>query len=124
MYKTNYDPKKFDSGSDGTLSVKIENCKFSREPFRYEEDAFLQSVLEYIEATYRSHYTSVGRPDVQTIDYIQSQTNSLDFLMGNVIKYVTRYGKKDGYQEKDLMKAIHYIAMLRFFSKDMKKEKP
>jgi hypothetical protein len=31
--------------------------------------------------------------------------------MGNIIKYAMRYGKKEGYNEKDLLKIIHYAIM-------------
>ena len=35
------------------------------------------------------------------------QANNLDFMQGNVIKYVTRYKEKNG--KEDLLKAIEYI---------------
>jgi hypothetical protein len=35
-----------------------------------------------------------------------------DFCQANAIKYLCRYGKKDGYNRKDLLKAIHYIVLL------------
>lgn len=39
------------------------------------------------------------------IDFCQK--NNLDFMQGNVIKYVTRYKEKNG--KEDLLKAIEYI---------------
>ena len=39
------------------------------------------------------------------IDFCQA--NNLDFMQGNVIKYVTRYKEKNG--KEDLLKAIEYI---------------
>lgn len=39
------------------------------------------------------------------IDFCQK--NNLDFMQGNVIKYVTRYKEKNG--KEDLYKAIEYI---------------
>jgi hypothetical protein len=35
-----------------------------------------------------------------------------DLFQGNVLKYAARYGHKDGYNRKDLMKAMHYLIML------------
>jgi len=35
-----------------------------------------------------------------------------DFCQANAIKYLCRYGKKDGKNRKDLLKAIHYIVLL------------
>ena len=35
-----------------------------------------------------------------------------DFCQANAIKYLCRYGKKDGKNRKDLLKAIHYVVLL------------
>lgn len=51
------------------------------------------------------HYQQGG---IEPIDYINS--NNLNFNLGNVVKYVTRAGKKQGEDTiKDLKKAIDYI---------------
>ncbi len=42
---------------------------------------------------------------IQPFDYIRA--NNLDFFEGNVIKYITRYKKKNGME--DLEKAMHYL---------------
>lgn len=42
---------------------------------------------------------------LDVIDFCQK--NNLDFMQGNVIKYVTRYKEKNG--KEDLYKAIEYI---------------
>ena len=44
---------------------------------------------------------------IQPVEYIES--NGLGFLMGNVVKYVTRYTVKSNVQ--DLEKAKHYIEL-------------
>lgn len=51
-----------------------------------------------------SHYQLA----IQPIDYIME--NGLDYMQGNVIKYVTRYKDKGGVD--DLRKAAHYIDMM------------
>ena len=33
------------------------------------------------------------------------------FCLGNILKYAQRYGKKEGYNRKDLMKVLHYTIM-------------
>ena len=43
--------------------------------------------------------------EFDVIDFCQK--NNLDFMQGNVIKYVTRYKDKNG--KEDLLKAIKYI---------------
>ncbi|AHJ02910.1 hypothetical protein AX10_00055 [Listeria monocytogenes WSLC1001] len=55
-----------------------------------------------------SHYTSGG---IEPIEFIQS--HNMNFEKGNVIKYVTRAGKKEGQTEvKDLKKARQYLDFL------------
>ena len=51
------------------------------------------------------HYSKLA---IQPVTYINA--NGLNYLQGNVIKYVTRYKDKNGLQ--DLEKAKHYIDML------------
>jgi aromatic ring hydroxylase len=48
------------------------------------------------------------RGAIQTWDYIVA--NDLGFLEGNIVKYVTRFRKKNGVQ--DLLKAQHYLQKL------------
>ena len=45
---------------------------------------------------------------IQPVDYIKA--NKLGFLEGNVIKYTTRYKKKNGLE--DLLKARYYLDRL------------
>ena len=52
------------------------------------------------------HYNQPGA--VEPIDFIVS--NSLDFLEGNVVKYIARYKHKNGLQ--DLLKAQEYMRRL------------
>lgn len=57
-----------------------------------------------------THYTSGG---IETIDYIQAKLGDdgvMAFCLGNVIKYVSRAGKKDISTElEDLKKAQWYL---------------
>jgi len=50
-----------------------------------------------------AHYTKGG---IETIDFIESK--SLNYLLGNVVKYVTRADHK-GNREEDLLKARWYL---------------
>jgi len=63
--------------------------------------------LENEEVTNPKHYDKVGFA-IQPIEYITK--NELDFLEGNVIKYVSRYQHKGGVN--DLLKARTYIEFL------------
>lgn len=52
-----------------------------------------------------NHYLDMK---IQPIDFIEA--NGLSFSVGNAIKYLCRYKRKNGIE--DLRKAQHYIAML------------
>jgi Protein of unknwon function (DUF3310) len=52
-----------------------------------------------------SHYKSFA---IQPLEFIVK--NNLDFLQGNVVKYVVRYKVKNGLE--DLKKARHYLDMM------------
>lgn len=68
-----------------------------------ERDAFTER-LEQMEVVKGKHY----KGGIEPVDYIKA--NDLDFFEGNVIKYITRWKKKDGLN--DLRKAQDYIEML------------
>lgn len=82
-------------------------------PFQFNEDKLLAEIKNYIEATYSQHY-SQGKngKSIQVVDFILSNSESPDFLKGNVLKYTIRYGRKEGNNRKDLMKALHYLILL------------
>ena len=53
-----------------------------------------------------NHYKGCG---IQPVEYIHA--NNLDYLEGNVIKYITRHRTK-GEGKKDIEKAIHYAQLI------------
>ena len=83
--------------------------------FKYEEDAILKQAEEYIAKTYELHYTS-DKGNYQTLDLIESIGDAEAFCRSNAIKYLSRFGKKDGKNRKDILKAIHYCTLLYHFS--------
>ena len=46
------------------------------------------------------------------MDIFRSLNISQDFCHANALKYLLRYGKKDGHNTQDLYKAMHYIILL------------
>ena len=80
--------------------------------YKYNEDINMSRIQEYINSTYGQHY--VGNGDIQTVDFWESlgtlETTSRD----TAIKYLARYGKKDGRNPKDLLKAVHYILLMMY----------
>ena len=83
--------------------------------FKYEEDAILKQAEDYIAKTYELHYTS-DKGNYQTLDLIESIGDAEAFCRSNAIKYLSRFGKKDGKNEKDILKAIHYCTLLHHFA--------
>lgn len=79
--------------------------------FKYNEKKFLDEIEKYIESTYNGHY--VEENEVQFMDLIMAdKKDGIGFLKHNISKYVLRYGKKEGYNRKDLFKSVHYILLL------------
>ena len=65
----------------------------------------MKSLTKQVEGNHYSQFP------IQPTEFIVR--NNLDFLQGNVIKYVCRFRHKNG--EADLDKAIHYLEMLKDF---------
>ena len=78
---------------------------------KYIEDKILKEVIEYIEKTYSEHY-SVDKSGFQVQDMLRHLDIDKDFCQANAIKYLCRFGKKNGKNKVDLYKAVHYIVLL------------
>jgi len=78
--------------------------------FKYDEDKILDEVRAYIESTYNQHYVNEEN-NTQLIDIV-SNYELFAFAKVSALKYIDRYGKKEGANRKDLLKAIHYIVMM------------
>lgn len=83
--------------------------------WKYEEDKTLKEVEQYLSSTYHSHYTS-EQSKTQTLDLIESIGDAEAFTRSNAIKYLSRFGKKNGKSKMDILKAIHYCVLLYHFS--------
>ena len=83
--------------------------------WKYNEDKILKEVRDYLSSTYKSHYTS-QESKTQTLDLIESIGDAEAFCRSNAIKYLSRFGKKDGKSKLDITKAIHYCILLWHFS--------
>jgi hypothetical protein len=77
--------------------------------YKFNEDIILEQLKTYIDSTYDAHY-SMNK--IQSTEFIFDADHGEGFCLGNVIKYAQRYGKKDGKNEKDLLKIIHYTIIL------------
>tara|TARA_Y200000002_G_scaffold154527_1_gene127793 strand:- start:444 stop:728 length:285 start_codon:yes stop_codon:yes gene_type:complete len=82
---------------------------------KYKEQVIIDKLTEYIHSTYSEHYANDDAhwgKDIQAIDIFRALDIDKDFCHANALKYLLRYGKKNGHNEQDLYKAIHYIILL------------
>ena len=69
------------------------------------DDMIRQSVKGKGRQVGGSHYRDF---EIMPIEYISK--NKLDFLEGNIIKYISRHKKKNG--AEDIRKVIHYAELI------------
>ena len=101
--------------SNGTMTKRLEEVEIKSTPesrLAFRETLFKsEAIKNYIGGTYDQHY-STTKDGFQVQDMLRQLDIDKDFCQANAIKYLCRYGKKDGKNRKDLLKAIHYIVLL------------
>ena len=89
--------------------------------YKYNEDAILEELRQYITNTYQQHY-SAGDDRIQTLDLIEACGDGEAFCRSNILKYASRYDKK-GTARMDIMKVLHYaVLLLNFNDKNAQRE--
>ena len=77
--------------------------------YKFSEDELVEELGQYIDSTYSrdegSHY---NQNKFQATEFIVDGGHGEGFCIGNILKYAQRYGKKEGYNRKDLLKVLHY----------------
>lgn len=76
--------------------------------YKYNEADFIRMLQLHVNKTYGAHYSGT----IQPVEFIMSNSSTLDYLKGNAVKYLYRYGKKNGSDVNDLYKACHFIMMM------------
>ena len=114
-YKKDNMPSWGDSGLEANIPNLPEPPKNDNGFWKYHEDVVLKEVREYLGGTYRSHYAS-SESKTQTLDLIEGIGDAEPFCRSNAIKYLSRFGKKNGKNRLDLLKAIHYCILLYHFA--------
>ena len=84
------------------------NPNLLRIQYKFNEGALIEERQRYIDNTYEEHYSE---NKFQATEFIMDGGHGEGFCMGNILKYAQRYGKKDGYNRKDLLKVLHYALM-------------
>lgn len=88
--------------------------------YKYFEDEIIAEVMNYVNSTYGQHY--VGNGEVQTVDFWESLGSLETTARDTAIKYLARFGKKGGRNRKDLLKAIHYIILMMYATREENNE--
>ena len=96
------------------ITFNIEMNKDPRSRYKYDEDAILDELRDYITGTYNAHY-SAGDDKIQTLDLIEACGDGEAFCRSNILKYASRYDKK-GTARRDIMKILHYAVLLMHFN--------
>ena len=86
--------------------------------YKYNEGDLIAEIKDYIDGTYGEHYS---KNNYQATEFIIDGGHGEGFCIGNIMKYAQRYGKKNGYNRKDLMKIIHY-AIIAMYNHDLQNE--
>lgn len=120
LYETMFGPEDeirfVESDDDSKVELNLNLDSLSNNGFwKYEEDLTMKEVRDYLSSTYKSHYTS-QESKTQTLDLIESIGDAEPFCRSNAIKYLSRFGKKNGKSKQDILKAIHYCILLYHFS--------
>ena len=58
--------------------------------YKYSEDKILKEVKDYVDDTYKQHYS---KNKFQATEFIMDSGHGEGFCIGNIMKYAQRYGK-------------------------------
>ena len=77
--------------------------------YKYSEDRIIADFQAYIDNTYGQHYQTEN--NVQCFDAWIALDDATPTFRNTALKYLWRYGKKNGSNKDDLMKVLHYTIM-------------
>lgn len=78
--------------------------------YKYNEDEIVRDLKLYINATYGEHY-STKDDGITCFDAWIALGDATSTFRNTAMKYLWRYGKKNGNNRSDLIKAMHYIVL-------------
>mgnify|MGYP001766222191 CR=1 FL=1 len=80
--------------------------------YKYKENKIVADLKNYLDRTYNQHYQTVDNDNnIQCFDAWIALGDATPTFRNTALKYLWRYGKKNGNNKDDLMKALHYIVM-------------
>ena len=86
--------------------------------YKFNEGNLLGEFTQYVNGTYNEHYS---KNKFQATEFIIDGGHGEGFTIGNCMKYLQRYGKKEGKNRKDIMKVLHY-ALIALHVHDLENE--
>jgi len=78
--------------------------------YKYAEDQIIADFKAYIDKTYSEHYKTEEQ-SIECFDAWIALGDSTPTFRNTALKYLWRYGKKNGSNKADLLKALHYTMM-------------
>ena len=85
---------------------QIANQQYS---YKYAENQIISDFQAYIDYTYSQHYQT--ETNIQCFDAWIALDDATPTFRNTALKYLWRYGKKNGNNKDDLMKVLHYTIM-------------
>ena len=113
-----YNPDPLDT-SEYTLRYYQNYDNTPKINYKYSEDEIIEALSDYVNQTYGEHYK--GKDEIECFDAWIALGTASGTFRDTAMKYLWRYGKKNGNNKDDLMKAMHYIMLLLyndFYKKD------
>lgn len=96
--------------NSSTITITATDTIKNNEPFKYQEGVILDDFREYLKGTYKEHYKTNDQA-LECFDMWLALGDSTPTFRNTALKYLWRYGKKNGNNKKDLLKAMHYILL-------------
>tara|TARA_B100000287_G_scaffold268133_1_gene252159 strand:+ start:721 stop:1059 length:339 start_codon:yes stop_codon:yes gene_type:complete len=91
---------------------------------KYKEKEIIGLLEDYISSTYSAHYVSEkNAEDFQIQDLFSHIGIAEEFCRGAALKYLVRFGKKEGKNKKDLFKTLHYVVLMYYYAFMQSEEK-
>lgn len=78
--------------------------------YKYKEDQIIADFKAIIDKTYTEHYKTTD-DNIECFDAWIALDDATPTFRNTALKYLWRYGKKNGQNKADLMKALHYTLM-------------
>jgi len=103
------------------ISIFVKEKETAVMLYKYAENEIISEFHDYIDKTYEEHYKTNDK-SIECFDAWIALGDSTDTFRNTALKYLWRYGKKNGNNKADLMKALHYTLMCLYVDhyKDVK----